>query len=433
MIKWIYFFLFFQATILFASIPYQVEYRGISNPAALKTIKTTTSLNTLQSNPPDSLSALYYRAQSDVPDILKILSAEGYYEASVTIDIEQQDQQALVLLHVHCGPVYRIKSFTMTVFEKSQEQPLSCPFLSSPFLGMKEGDPLLAQNVMNAELKALEKLSSCGYPLASIKDRSVLIDGDTKMEDVHFTIISGPLCHFGSLSLEGNTKVKPLFFERSLDWKQGEVYSAQKVEETQKALMDSGLFSSILISHEDTPSEEGELPMRIEVAESKHRSIYAGVSYQTYYGPGVTFGWEHRNLGGTGQRFSLQGDLTKRSHTGVATYLMPNFLQAGQDYVWEAEAMHLNILPFSQRGYSLTNRFEKKYSKRSRVAFGVEGERFFVNSSVLDGDYWQLSLPVFFIYNGSNDLLNPTTGFQVKLQETPSFVLSPELRSYLSN
>jgi translocation and assembly module TamA len=63
----------------------------------------------------------------------------------------------------------------------------------------------------------------------------------------------------------------------------------------------------------------------------------------------------------------------------------------------------------------------------------VEGERFFVNSSVLDGDFWQLSLPVFFIYNGSNDLLNPTTGFQVKLQETPSFVLSPELRSYLSN
>ena len=184
--------------------------------------------------------------------------------------------------------------------------------------------------------------------------------------------------------------------------------------------MDSGLFNSVAISHADIPSPDGELPMQIEMAESKHRSIYGGVSYQTYYGPGITGGWEHRNIRGMGQKLSFKGDLTKRSQSGLATYLIPNFYKIGQDYVWEAEAMYLNILPYSERSYSLTNRFEKKFDKKSRIAFGLQGEKLFVHSSALNGDYWLLEIPIFYAYNAADNLLNPTEGFNIEYKTTPS-------------
>lgn len=424
---------FYITTCASAKVSYKVEYFGIENPTALKTIKNTAHLSTMRKNPPESISALRYRAESDIPDIIKILHAHGYYEASVQIKIEESSPQALVLIYVHSGPAYTVKSFTVELFQGSRDRCLSCSELSLGDLGVSLGKQISAQDVLNAELLALHKLSLCGYPLASIADRSIIANGETKTVSIHLAIDAGARTHFGALTLQGHSKVKPLYVEQKLEWKQGEVYSASRVEETQKALMDSGLFNSVVISHSDIPSPDGELPMYIEVAESKHRSIYGGVSYQTYYGPGVTAGWEHRNIGGMGQKLSLKGDLTKRSQSGLATYLIPNFHRIGQDYVWEAEAMYLNVLPYSERSYSLTNRFEKKFDKRSRVAFGLQAEKLFVHSSALNGDYWLLEVPIFYAYNAADNLLNPTEGFNIEYKATPSLSVAWRKKAYVMN
>lgn len=423
----------FATTVAFAKVSYKVEYFGIENAVALKTVKTTTHLSSQRKSPPESISALRYRAESDIPDIIKILHAHGYYEASVQIQIEESSPQALVLVYVHSGPAYIVKDFTIELFQGTKDQCLSCQELSPLTLGVTVGKQISAQDVINAELLALQKLSLCGYPLASISDRSIVANGDTKTVSVHLDIDAGPRTNFGPLKLQGNTQVKNLYVEQKLEWKQGDTYSAARVEETQKALMDSGLFNSVAISHADIPSPDGELPMQIEMAESKHRSIYGGVSYQTYYGPGITGGWEHRNIRGMGQKLSFKGDLTKRSQSGLATYLIPNFYKIGQDYVWEAEAMYLNILPYSERSYSLTNRFEKKFDKKSRIAFGLQGEKLFVHSSALNGDYWLLEVPIFYAYNAADNLLNPTEGFNIEYKTTPSLSVAWRKKAYVMN
>jgi translocation and assembly module TamA len=425
----------------FASISYKVEYIGVENPVALKTIKSSTNLSTLKKTPPESISALRYRAESDVEEIIKILHAHGYYEASVQIKIEETLPHTVVLVYVHSGPVYSVASFTYSLSEESQEvdldledsKKLVCPDLSSALLGVRIGSPILAEEVINAELNTLQKLSICGHPLAFIDNQTIVADGDTKTVAIHLDINEGPPVRFGDFTLEGNPHIRRLYVEQKLEWKKGEPYSSAKVEETQKALMDSGLFSSVAISHLEAPMPDGQLPMHIEVAESKHRSIYGGVSYQTYYGPGVTAGWEHRNIARMGQRLSIQGDLTKRSHSGVATYLIPNFCRIGQDYVWEAHATHLNIHPYSAQSYSLTNRFEKRFNKKARVAFGLQGEKLYVQSSVLNGEYWLVEVPIFYGYNGSNNLLNPTQGFNVEYRAIPSMSVSWRKKGYIVN
>lgn len=424
---------FFIATTAYAKVSYKVEYFGVENPSALKTIKTTTHLSSMRKNSPESISALRYRAESDIPDIIKILHAHGYYEASVQIHIEETSPQALVHVYVHSGPAYTVKDFTIELFQGSKDRCLSCQELSMGTLGVSVGKQISAQEVINAELLALQKLSLCGYPLASISDRAIVANGETKTVSIRLDIDAGPRAYFGELKLQGNTQVKNLYVEQKLEWRQGEVYSASQVEETQKALMDSGLFNSVAISHRDIPSPDGMLPMQIEVAESKHRSIYGGVSYQTYYGPGLTAGWEHRNIRGMGQKLSLKGDLTKRSQSGLATYLIPNFYKVGQDYVWEAEAMYLNVLPYSERSYSLTNRFEKRFNKKSRIAFGLEGEKLFVHSSALNGDYWLIEVPIFYAYNAADNLLNPTEGFNIEYKTTPSLSVAWRKKAYVMN
>jgi translocation and assembly module TamA len=412
---------------LFSAISYKVEYFGIEDPAVLKTIKATIHLSQLKNTLPESIGALRYRADSDREEILKILQAYGYYEATLQIKIEERHSEPLVAIYVHQGPCYTINSFMLSF----TEAPPPCKAVSS--LGLQEADPLIAEKVLHAEFTALQQLSFCGYPLASIKDRSIVLDGDTKTADIHLIVDTGPKSYFGPITIKGNAHVRPRYIEEKLKWKEGDPYSREDVENTQKALMDSGLFSSAIISHQDVPSPDGVLPMEIEVAESKHRSVYGGVSYQTYYGPGVTFGWEHRNLNGMGRSVSLRGDLNYRSHSGVLTYLVPNFFKIDQDYVWEAEAMSLNILPYFERSYSLINRFEKRFHKAARVAFGLQGEKLLVRSSVLNGDYWLIEVPIFAGFNMANNLLNPTKGFNAEYKATPSLSVSFHKKAYIMN
>lgn len=414
-----------------ASLPYRVEYFGIEDGVALKTIKATSQLHILQKTLPDSVQALRYRAESDIPEMLKVLHSRGYYEARVQVNVEERDSKALVIVSIETGPSYTISSFNISLFQNKEKYSLPCPILDNSYTQVRPGAFIKAANVINAELQILQKLSECGYPLASTIDRKVIVDGDTKSVKIDLDIDVGPFSHFGPLSISGNTSVKDLFFTQRIEWKEHAPYCSRKVEETQKALMDTGLFSSVIITHDDE-LQMGALPMRIDVAESKHKSIYGGVSYQTYYGPGLTFGWEHRNLQGLGRRLSLQGDITKRSHVGVATYQIPHFLRADQDYVWQGKANHLDILPYSERSYQITNRLERELSKKLRIAFGAEGERLFVNSSVQNGDYWIFEVPIFLGLNNADSLLNPTSGINLEYKTIPAFAFSPDRNFYVT-
>ncbi|MES2199024.1 MAG: BamA/TamA family outer membrane protein [Chlamydiota bacterium] len=416
----------------FADLSYKIEYIGIEDSFALKMIKSNVQLNTLQKTLPDSIQALRYRAESDIPEIIKILHSQGYYEACVQIRVEERSFGAMVFVMASLGPAYTISSFNLSLFQGSKDRCLTCEKLQASDLGIKLGSRIQAIKVIDAELKALEQLSQCGYPLALIANRSVVADGDTKTVSIRIEIDSGPLSHFGPLSITGSSTVKPLFFEQRIEWKPEDIYSAHKVDETQKILTDTGLFSSVSITHKEPINDDNALPMNIDVTESKHKSIYAGVSYQTYYGPGLTFGWEHRNIQGLGRRLSLQGDITKRSHVGVATYLIPNFLRVDQDYVWQGQANHLDILPYSERSYQVTNRLERRFSKKLRMSFGLEGERLFVDSSAQNGEYWILEVPIFLGLNGANNLLNPTKGINFEYKVIPAFAFSPDRSFYLT-
>jgi translocation and assembly module TamA len=414
-----------------ADLSYRIEYFGIEDGLTLKTIKATSQLHILQKNLPESIQALRYRADSDIPEMIKVLHSQGYYEARVQIQVEERDTKAAVLVFIEPGPAYTISSFDVALSQNGKEYSLPCPVLETSYSLVKKGAKIKAANVINTELQILQKLSDCGYPLASVYDRKIVVDGDTKSVAIALNIDIGHLAHFGSLSIKGNQSVKKLFFTNRIEWKEDDTYSSRKVEETQKALMDTGLFSSVTITHAEE-IENGTLAMHLDVSESKHKSIFGGVSYQTYYGPGLTFGWENRNLQGLGRKLSLQGDITKRSHVGVATYQIPQFLRRDQDYVWQAKANHLDILPYSERSYQITNRLERKLSKKLRIAFGAEGERLFVNSSVQNGDYWIFEVPIFLGLNGANSLLNPTSGINLEYRAIPAFAFSPDRNFYVT-
>ncbi len=428
--RYLFFFLI-PACLHAAAISYSVDFQGVSDADTLKTLKAVSQLSSLKKHPPASINALRYRAESDVPDLMKALRAQGYYEATLSIRIDETSSDARVIIDIHPGPVYRIEIFDIRLQSDPGSREIECPKVPLSALGIALDKPALSQKIIEAELLLLQNLSGCGYPLAKIDKREVIVDGKGKSVQVYLDVQAGPYAQFGKQSIEGNTRVKNRLIEGKISWKEGECYNSELVAETQKKLFDTGLFSSVLVTHAEELTEDHALRMRIEVAETKHRSINIGASYQTFFGPGITFGWEHRNISGLGRKLSLQGDLTKRSHTGVAIFLIPDFRRAGQDYIWQAQAFHEEIIPYSLRSYSLMNRLERKINEGLTVSLGGRLEKLYITSSAHNGVYPLLELPFYFRWSSANSLLNPTKGAVLQYTITPSTRLQKKPDCYL--
>jgi translocation and assembly module TamA len=412
-----------------AGISYTVDFQGLNDPAALKTIKSLSQLTTLKRRPPVSVNALRYRAESDVPDILKVLHAHGYYEASVDIRIDENENIIDVRILIQPGPVYKIESYTIDLHHG--EKKIFCEQATLKNIGILLGKPAWARQILNSEMRLMQILAECGYPLASVEERSVIADGSTKGVRITLNIETGPLSHFGALSLLGLRDVRPRFIDQKVLWQEGEIYDSRIVESTQRDLINTGLFTSTLITHAESLDENDLLPMKIEVTESKHRSINLGASYQTVFGPGLTFGWENRNLGGMGRKLSLQGDITRISHAGTATLLIPDFREPDQELVSQAIAMRESITAYVERSYSVASHVDRKIGRRLRFTAGGKVERLLVTSSVDNGEFTLIEVPLYVRWSSANSLLNPTRGATLEYRAVPTVNLSKPATYYL--
>jgi translocation and assembly module TamA len=428
---------FFFALLLFfsssleAKISYSVEYQGIEDASLLKIVKSVSQLTNLKKHQPASIQALEYRADADIPEMLKVMRAHGYYEAKIEVSLQDFSSQIYVIVAIQSGPLYKIKDFTINFYSPPKKNSILWKRLELENLGITLNKPALTTTILEAEQETAKILGQSGYPLAKIVSRDVRVDGKEKGVFVTLQIETGPICYFGPLSITGLDSVKPLFIQQTIPWKEGDLYDSQLVETTAETMLRSGLFGAAFIKPGNAPTSHNLLPIEIDVSETKHKSVNIGASYQTYWGPGVTFGWENRNVSGMGRKLSLQGDVTKRSIAGVATYLYPNFLRIGQDHLWKMEALHESIIPYNQSDYSIMSRFDRRISHRMSGSFGGKLERMIVTDSVQDGKFVLFGLPAYLRWSSANNLLNPTKGNTVEYRITPTVNFTQKKHEFL--
>ncbi len=414
-------------------VSYSVAFEGVDDSKTAEALRHASQLVSFKKRPPASINALRYRAESDLPNLIQVLHAHGYYEARIDVQIRQHYGKNIVVLWVDPGPRYELGQFEIHLYCTSSEEPHTCCLVTLEEIGVELGNPVRTQEILDAELKALARLSECGYPLAKIDSREVIVDGRSKQVRVVLNIKTGEKARFGPTLVTGAKKVKPLYIQQKLEWKEGEQYDSRKVSSTQDELIDSGLFSSVLITHEDGLLASGEIPLKIDVSESKHKSVNVGVSYQTVFGPGVTFGWANRNVGRMGRTFEFQGDITRISQTGVVRYIHPNFLRVDQDMIAVGEAQHEALYAYSMRSYSLMDRFERRLTSHLRGSLAFQGERLYVTESVHNGNFWLIEFPMLLRWSTANDLLNPTRGVIVEFTATPALNIAKAQEFYLTN
>jgi len=418
--NWLFIFRIIFCPVFLSALSYDVQFVGLEDSLCLKALKNSSDLTTLIDRPPASINGLRFRIESDIPGLMKILRAFAFYDASIAYDIQSNEDYASVTMHIQAGIPYKLSSYSIFHEEcKESTEIKGCP-ITPEQLGLEVGNqPAWSTTIVNAELQVLTELSRCGYPLAVIDKRKVIVDVATKEVEAAVCVQEGPYAKFGPALFFGLKGIQPRYIERRIAWEEGKPYNSDLITETQNQILKTDLFSSVYISHAEKVDEMGELPMQIRFTESKHSQFSVGGYWATIEGPGATVAWTNRNLRGLGEIVSIDGDFSKKYLAGKITYKKPDFLVLNQSYRFLAQLYREKVYPYLAFSYRFANYIDRKFNEKVSASAGLKLEHIQVNQSATDGTYFLLGLPLFAKYDRSDSIVNPTSGYTIGYSITP--------------
>lgn len=406
---------------LMALDSYLVEFDVEIPEESLCLIKSTSQLVALQKTPPSTLPGLKHRAEADVENIIKVLHSLAYYNARVHFDYHFDESPPRITVKIIPGPVYPFEEFLIVSKHGEFDR------ISPKELGIMIGSPAYPKQIIEAEDRLFSILEREGYPLAEILEREVYADQTKQAIIVVLHLDQGPRGYFGDTTIIGNATVREEFFKKKLVWCHGDLYDPCKVQKTYREIEGSGLFSTISISHASKVDATGLLPMTIEVAEAKHRSVAWGLAYATQRGPGLSAEWEHRNIRGLGERLRFDIDLWPDDQEARVLYVKPDFLKRAQDLMWLTAYQHETTKGYTETSISLSGTLERRFSDCLRFSYGIMYKWLRDTRSDVNGVYNLLKAPLQLRWKRTNNLIDPTHGYTVNLKIIPTAeLLAPQ-------
>lgn len=349
-----------------------------------------------------NIAALRRRATSDKEKFVELAHYYGYYSAKVSYTLHNARD---LTFSIDLGPKYRLKS---------------CKVLpDNQTLTLKPGQYIDTQQIVDAEAALLWRLKKQGHAYCLITKKEVVADPKEHTLTVTFTVEPGPVVAFGPVQVVGSQSVRRETIDKYLQFKEGMPYSPETIDKTRELLEKTGLFSSVIIS-EEAEEQNTSLPVTINVQESKHHSVGAGVAYATSFGPGVKASWENKNLRGSGDKLTFRTELWQKYQTVLLSLTKPHFHGIDQDLILVAEYDKLENIAFRSRSYNASGMVQNRIQKNSETMAGVRLEWLEATNYEGSHSYHLLKMPLQLKWSNANNLLDPTKGETLNIKLTPS-------------
>jgi len=422
----------------YADLNYRVEITGAEDSELADLLDSVSELKTLEDKVPASEEALRRRADRDLGRLADAAHSLGYWDAEFSYDIDTEAEPAKVVVTVKPGPLYHVAAVKIV---GSDGQSLSIP-QDEKKLPLKPGDPARTAPVVGAETTLLAALGDSGHPFAKVENRRVEIDRDTQTMDVTYMLDPGPVMRFGPLAIEGLERLDPVYVEGRLRWQRGEIYDASKVEETRRALIETGLFSTVRITPTVDPQNPDDARMTIEPTERLHRTIGAGVAYNTSQGIGARAFWENRNLFGGAEYLRLLAEGGQQIAAFRANFRRPDFLAIDQDFLATAEIANDEPVAYHSRRVIATGGLERRFDHLLTGGVALEADKANVvqlanvnpfTAAQRTQHYTLVGLPAYVKLDRTDNLLNPTTGYRAQLSVRPAHTFVGSNLTFVTN
>ena len=376
------------------------------------------------------------RLTEDTTLIETILASEGWYSPNIRgrlVPSRDEDEPVLTArIRVTPGQRYTFSDITV------EADPTIPETLIADNMPLKVGEPIVAGRVQGAEARIALALPENGYPFAKVGQRDILLDRDTGEGAYTLPVDVGPRGRFGPIVTTGDTAFDAKHVAVLARFKEGELYDSRKVDDLRKAMVGTGLFSTVAVEPEETGTDLGDgtqsVQLNVKQDAGPPRTIAGSLGYAAGEGITAQGSWTHRNM------WPPEGALIAHAIAGTqqqglgATFRRSNAGKRDRTLEITAEAFHNDYDAYSAYTGRLAARISRDstpiWQKRYTYAFGVEllgtaetsynfesGERE-RNTYYVAGVNGQVG------FDTSDSLLDPTKGFRVTTLVQPEATLN---------
>lgn len=395
---------------------YRVRFRGVPGRRLERELRAASEAEALRRVPPPSPTFLDLRGRDDVPRLLDILRADGYYAAQVAVRELGEGRGRRLVFDVTAGPRFKIGAVDV------QSGPVQAP--SARELALAPGTPARAAYVLEAEQRLLDAVRRRGHPFPRVLNRDFRADATQALLHVHWQVEPGPTAVFGGTVVTGLTLLSESYVRGELEWQPGQRFDPARLEETRSKLTRSALFSSIRLDEADEVDGQGALQLRLALRERRRRTVAAGVGYTTDEGAGANATWEHRNVFGGAERLRAGATWAEATRAAELMFSRPQFRRRDQRLVYDARVAEDRPDAYRSRSARTALALERHWSGRLDTRVGTAFRYSEVDQRDESEDFMLASLPLAVDWNSSNDELDPTRGGRARADLEPFYDLN---------
>lgn len=383
---------------------------------------------------PRSTAQARRRANTAAEQTLSVLRANGYYGAQVTARITGMSDQSdkpnskaqmntglTPILTITPGPQFRFGDITINY---DGDTPNINDGVKAA-VGLQSGTPALAEQVLAAELRAIDRLKSKGYPDAAARPRKVVVDHDSATMTVTFNFFTGQKTRFGTIEQTGDAYLVQSWPAMIAPFETGDVFDHKAMNRLASRVIGTAVFdgATATLLDEKTPNDDGTVTRNValNIQQGNINTVSGELGYSTTDGSGVDLVYERRNFIGYAQTLKLLGTAKTNEISAGIAYNIPFAWRADRELDFAATVAREDTDAFTGERASVSGLLTQKFAPFIKVSGGLslEASQFTENNQEVRAYIVEGLLKA--QYDNRDSLFDPQKGVNIEADITPSY------------
>lgn len=383
----------------------------------------------IESKPPPGLALRlgepYSRlsVERDIRRLELMFKEQGYFSAKVTVEEKRdQTQKAVALTFVAKQGPPTLVAKTELIWEDEDTRRLWREDVAK-LIQLKPGERFVLKQYETTKQDISRYFANQARPANQVLGQ-VRVYPAKQRAVILLKIRPGLRYLFGDSQVTGNERIGRKFILNEATYTQGQPYSLDSLEETQRALLNTGFFSSATLKPLYAQAKGNRVPIAIEVRERDPHSIQLGVGWGTEDRFRVRIQQVNRNVLGWNETLSIEGKLSA-IYTGlVGTLKKPYILNRRSTLVMRGGIEQRDNEAFINNRLFVNPALEYVIDNEWSWFFGynVEQDRMrelktkVPDPSFENQTFFITSFPMGLIYDSRDSLLDATKGSYGRLE-----------------
>jgi translocation and assembly module TamA len=352
------------------------------------------------------------RFEGQVPEKVRVaVEPFGYYDPKISTSLEDMGQGTYRLsIDVDVGNPVRLTTVEVSISGKGAEEK-SLRSLAESF-PLRKGDVLRQDRYEKAKGALMAHAIGLGYLDASYSVHEILVDRESYQASIRLTLETGQRYRFGETRFEGAPQYPVKFLRRFLTFKPGQIFSNEKLGETQLNLMNSERFSDVIVSPEKEKAVGLEVPVVVMLTPAPRRHLRIGAGYGTDTGPRVSFDYRDLNFLKRGREVRGNFTLASRIKAIGAAYIVPSAVSINSYNEVLFDLKRLNVPTYDDKIISLEGNRTRSYGQGRIGAAYIKLQRENYSIGAENSRAWLVMPGVRFSARRYNSLIRPTNGYR---------------------